>query len=410
MNRLLFVDPDVRALRALESSLSSERHRWDMVFAASAEDGLAALREHPFEVVVCDLQWPDLGGARFLDLVRKECPEAARIAVSARTDGPTVVGALRVAHRFLPTPCPKPVLVNVLLRTCVLQSLVGDRSLRGFIARLTGLPSVPHIYSQLTTAMANPQTSFAAIGRIVEQDPALAAKLLQVVNSAHFALRQKVTRVEQAVPLLGFETLRSLALAVHLTALAEQASPIPGFSPSLLQQHSLLCARIARRLLTGADAQQAYTAALLADVGKIVLAVSLPGAFREVVRVCRGGMPALEAERQCVGFTHAAVGAYVLGLWGLPTGIIEAIAFHHPPVGIPVRSFDVVAAVHVASALTDEVLGPTPAITAEPELLDERLVASLKLDRSLPDWRRMAQEESDLPDAARSEPLPRLVR
>jgi HD-like signal output (HDOD) protein len=374
---------------------------WEMVFALRAEEALTALRAAPVDVVVADLQVRARDDRPFLEVARDECPHAARIAFSARTDGPSVVQALRVAHRVVSKQSAPEVVAHVLQRACTLQDLVADQNLRGFMTRLTGLPAVPEIYAQLNAAIAQADTSFATIGRIVEQDPSLAAKLLQVVNSAHFALSAQVSRVEQAVALLGFETVRSLALSVHLMAQAGRVPAVPGFSLGLQQQHSLLAARIARRLLGGMESQHAFTAALLSDVGRVVFAMCLPRQLALTMSACREGTPLDEAERKHVGFSHAEVGAYLLGLWGLPPFILEAVAFHHVPSGLPLRGLDVLGATHAATVLTDEILSPIPGITCDPPSFDGKLLDILGDDDQVPAWRRLAEQEAHLPDEVR---------
>jgi HD-like signal output (HDOD) protein len=302
-----------------------------------------------------------------------------------------VVEALDAAHRVVTKPCPPEVVAGAVLRAFALQRRLEDPALRGFIASLAGLPPVPHVYAQLSAAMANPDASLPMIGRIVEQDPAIVAKLLQVANSAAVGARERVATVERAVILLGLETLRTLTLSTQLMMLAERA-PVPGFSLARLQEHALLTARIARRLSPGAQAQPAFTAALLADTGKLVLAICVPARFVEVVRACKAGTPVLEAERAVFGFTHAEVGAYVLGLWGLPSAIVEAVAFHHAPGESRPRTLDTLAAVHAAAVLADELGPPLAGVTIAPAALDPSLVEA-GLASSLPDWRRLAKEE-----------------
>jgi HD-like signal output (HDOD) protein len=208
-----------------------------------------------------------------------------------------------------------------------------------------------------------------------------------------------VTTVQQAAALLGVDAVRNLLLSSALVRGAEQAPQVPGFSFQRLQEHALLSARIAQRLMpVPGDRPAAFTAALLANAGKLVLAVGWPKRFAQVVRESASGVPAGEAEREAFGFTHAEVGAYLLGLWGLPASIVEAVAFHHRPSALTLAGFELVVAVHIASVLADEIM-PVPGIT-EPLLFDHGLTEEVGLARSLPRWREIAEEESQLPEPA----------
>jgi HD-like signal output (HDOD) protein len=117
-----------------------------------------------------------------------------------------------------------------------------------------------------------------------------------------------------------------------------------------------------------------------------------------VVQACRAGMPAGQAEREAFGFTHAEVGAYLLGLWGLPATIVEAVAFHHRPSALTLAGFELVVAVHIASVLADEIM-PVPGIS-EPLRFDHGLTEEIGLATSLPRWKEIAEEESQLPEPA----------
>src|SRR5204863_7036626 len=118
----------------------------------------------------------------------------------------------------------------------------------------------------------------------------------------------------------------------------------------------VLTARIAKRLMPkGRQAQDAFTDALLQDIGNLVLAVCIPEKFKKAFLTCQTSRrPAHEVEAELLGVTHAEVGAYLLGLWGLPHPIVEAVAYHHNPAAALERTFDLPTAVSVANALAEE--------------------------------------------------------
>ncbi|MEO8482061.1 MAG: HDOD domain-containing protein, partial [Acidobacteriota bacterium] len=135
-------------------------------------------------------------------------------------------------------------------------------------------------------------------------------------------------------------------------ALAERRQ-LPGLSVDLLQEHSLMTARLAKRLVVNQRvADDAFTAGLLHDIGQIVLSVSMPDRYAEVLRTSRQ-RPLHEAEQEQLGVSHAEVGAYLLGVWGLPFSVVEAVAYHHRPSAVEAGDREVLAAVHVADTLVE---------------------------------------------------------
>ena len=358
LKRVLFVDDEESILAGLRNLLRKQRNRWDMVFAVGGEAALVELAAGPFDVIVSDMRMPGMDGATLLERVKQEHPMTARIVLSGHAERDAVMRAIPVTHQFLSKPCDADTLRSVVERACDLQRFLQNDIVRQAIGRLDKVPSIPRTYSAITTAMGNPSSSLADVARIVERDPAMSAKILQLVNSAYFGLAQRTGSVQQAVSYLGLELLRGLALAAHV--FSEAIPPTDGFSLDRAQAHSLLAAILARRFLSGhKQAEEAFTAAIVQDIGTIVLAVGLPEQFQQIVRTARVTGSSLHAcERELLGTTHAEIGAYLLGSWGLPLTIVETVAYHHTPGLVQEGSREVLAAVHVANAMVDAGLGP----------------------------------------------------
>jgi putative nucleotidyltransferase with HDIG domain len=307
-----------------------------------------------------------------------------------------MIRAIPVAHQFLSKPCDPDVLHNVIQRACQLQDLINDEALRSLMGRIDSLPSPPKIYWELTAALADPGVSMESVAAIIEQDPALAAKLLQLVNSPYFGIAKPVLALRPAVAYLGFELIRGVVLTAHILRTFDGAPPIPGCRVEHLQSYALVTAKVARRLVPRGDAaEQAFTAALLHDVGKIVIAAAFPDRFAEVLRASESGEKLFhEAEREMLGFGHAEVGAYLLALWGLPHPIVEAAAYHHTPTRVAQRGFELVGIVHVADAIVDACLPPLRGITCPHAQLDLAYLETLGVAAQLPTWRRIAEAEA----------------
>jgi HD-like signal output (HDOD) protein len=254
------------------------------------------------------------------------------------------------------------------------------------------LPAAPRLHRELTALLADGGATAGDAAAIIEQDPAMSAKVLQVVNSAFFGLRRQITDVGQAAVLLGLGTLRALVLSSHAFEKFQPTPPIDGFDLDVLQRHCSHVARVARELLPlGPQRDDAFVAALLHDVGLLVLATQDRDYLALVLeRAQREHRPVFEIEQEERGVSHAEVGGELLGLWGLTDGIVEAVAYHHHPQTVPQAQLDAVAAVAIANALVhecDEDAGQRALST-----LDEQYVADLGLAGHVAGWREIAAQ------------------
>jgi HD-like signal output (HDOD) protein len=393
MKRILFVDDEPAVLDGLRRMLRPRREEWEMVFACGGEAALGELKTAPFDVIVSDMRMPGLDGATLLRQVQERYPNVVRIVLSGHTELEAALRAIPIAHQFLTKPCNADTLQETVERACSLRALLGDDAIRSALGDVESLPPVPRVYAALMRALADNDAPLSDVTRLVEQDPAICAKVLQLVNSAFLGVTRKVTSIQQAVSLLGTNMLKNLALSAEVQSTFD-GSRIAGFSFDAHQGHALAVAGIARRLLPDKrSGEDAFTAGMLHDVGKLVVAMRLPDHFRKVLATLRDeGRPMAEVEREIMAVTHAEIGAYLLGLWGLPYAIVEAVANHHVPTRIAFqRSLDVVAAVHIADKLAHESVPEEPVSRAP---LDLAYLETLGVANELPAWRAMAAKHT----------------
>jgi HD-like signal output (HDOD) protein len=383
LKRVLFVDDEPNILEGLQDLLRKYRREMEMVFATGGKAALEELKSRPFDVVVSDMRMPEMDGATFLQKVKEEHPEVIRIVLSGHADRSAIFMALPVSHQFLAKPCDAGTLCRVIERSCRLRAMLSDESLRKQIGDIDKLPSLPRIYTELMDAMSRPDVSGATIARIIEQDSAMSAKVLQLVNSACFGSTRTITRIDHAVMYLGMDLVKNLALTVHVFTSLSDRCPVRVGSFEAMQEHAVLTARVAARLLPeGEQARDALTAALLHDVGQIVLAYCIPERYSAVVEVAQSqDRPLHEVESEILGVNHASVGAYLLGLWGLPFPIVEAVAYHHNPAAAGDEKFGLSSAV----ALADSLVESSP--------IEEAHLKSLNVLEELPRWTNIALQE-----------------
>jgi len=237
--------------------------------------------------------------------------------------------------------------------------------------------------------------SLLQVSRLVEQDPAMVAKVLHLVNSSFFGLSRRLTSIREAVSYLGLSLLRNLIFSVAVFRAFESETPMPGFSHERLQSHALAVAHLAKRICPAREhADDAFVAALLADIGQLVMATHLPTLFADIIARTHADETTLHgAEYTRLGFSHAEVGAYLLGLWQLPYAVVEGVAHHHDASRIPPHRFIAADAAYIAHALVQSTaFAPKDPFDVPVVALDARYLEALGVQDELPAWRAMADE------------------
>ncbi len=350
MNQILFVESDPNNLAELKAAVESQQTGWSATFVTSAHAALNLLSNRWFDVMFTALELPGIDGIDLLEQVRIHHPSIIRVLLAEPIDDARLDRALSIAQRFVAKPWDMPTLVANLESVLGAWPRTDNPLVRTIVGRLTALPAASSTYPKLVNVMAQPDSSLEQIAAVIVTDPGLSAKLLQVVNSAFFGLPFKVASVPQAVSYLGLTSLRALVLLTSVFAAAEGCPLVDGFSAPRLQRHSLLCARLARSLVTQrANRDDAFTGGLLHDIGMLALAVGMNKRYALALRHAeRSGRPLAEVETSFLGTSHVAVGAYLASVWGLPGVVVDSIELHHDADATDVEHADVVNAVRLA--------------------------------------------------------------
>jgi putative nucleotidyltransferase with HDIG domain len=389
MRRILFVDDEPKVLDGLKRMLHGMRREWEMAFATSGQDALEILRTQPFDVLISDMRMPGMDGYQLLDRVRRLYPQVVRIILSGYSDHEMILKSVLTAHQFLAKPCEAEVLKATVARAFALRDLLKDDSLIKLISRIDTLPSLPTLYVKVIDELNSPNSSIQKIAEIISRDVGMTAKILQLANSAFFGLSQHVNNPLRAVTILGLDTIKALIMTVHIFSQFDRSTPT-GFSITDLWTHSMQCGVLAKTIAKAEDqgriaVEDAFMGGLLHDVGKLVLIANLSDRYGEAMAIAaETNRPLWEAEHQVFGTTHAQVGAYLMGLWGLPDRIVEAIAFHHNPTECLDQSFSTLTVVHVADALEHDLPKGMEQETAT--RLNREYLGRLQLTDRLPSW------------------------
>ena len=200
------------------------------------------------------------------------------------------------------------------------------------IEKMGELPSLPQHLLRIQQVATDTRSSAEDLAQCILQDQALTMRVLRVVNSAMYQRRnqERVRTVRRAVIIMGFETVRKLALGLSVFDMMSKLSRSPYLAT--ITKHSLLAAGFAQLLAEESGRvmpEEAFVTALIHDIGKVVLLECSPAAMDDVLHSKAGGVPALEAERRYFGITHDRAGRRLAARWGLPQELQNAIGDHH---------------------------------------------------------------------------------
>ena len=381
MIRIVFVDDEVYVLQAMQRAMHGMRQEWNMEFLPSGAAALDSLAKTPAEVIVSDMRMPGMDGWQLLAEVKKLHPQTVRLVLSGHADPGAIMRSVGTAHQYIAKPCDSATLKSAIVQSQTLKNLLSSDVLALLVGDVGLLPSFPKAYQDISSCLQSPNASLTDAARIIGRDVAMTANIMKLVNSAFFGARQTISSIDRAVAYLGLETLGSLVLG-HSLFRSQGSSATDNSSLEGLWRHCLRTATTARAIaqferLPRARAEEAFLAGMLHDVGRVVFATRSA--------TTAGGLETPDQDMNAQAEAHhAVVGAYLLGLWGFPSQIVEAVALHHTPSRRSDTGFGVTVLVHVADRLAHRCgahLTSTEELGLEPGLLEE-----LGLAGHLPQW------------------------
>ena len=352
MTRILIVDDD----RLVRKSLATRLRRCpdlDARFAAGTAEALGVMARQPIDVLLTDLRMPELGGEVLLKAARRHFPNQIRLAMSGHMDRGGWARMTPLVHGAIQKPCSWPKLSGLLRVAVEVQTRVRSSGALPALGELDGLPATPALFVRLGEALADPSVGLNEVGAMVEKEPAVAAQVLRIANSAWLGIPRAVRSIREALTFLGIVRVRELALAAELhTALGRRAARA-GLDLRRAQADATRTGHLAGRLVHDAQPDVASTAGLLLGAGTLALAAAAPAQWRQVnQRVALGSPDRAQAERDQLGCEHSAAGALVLTRWGLPLEIVHAVGMQSVQPSCHPSELDVAAACYVAQRLT----------------------------------------------------------
>lgn len=389
--RILFVGTEKQD--GLEHVSSGFDDDWKVEFTETPAEAMQKLQSSPFDVVIADLEATLSDQVSLLEVVKSDFPQASRILLTEDSRATSALELIDIAHQQLPRPFDYETLKFVLRRATELNRLVDDPALRHVLANVNSLPNIPQLYTTITQELNSDDPSMRRIGELVTQDIGMTAKVLQVANSVLMGARVEIVDPIQATVQMGSDLVRSLVLGTKVFDHFDGASL--GLSVPDLLNHSVRVGTFAQRIcrqerVAREESDAAFTSGLLHDVGKLILATNLPDSYADCTQLAgERSVPLCVAEKEILGSTHAEVGAYLVGLWGLPDRVFHTMLDHHSPLNSGNRDFGALAAVHVANAFdyqcdpADEPDGAGKGL----ERVDLEYVEEIQATKHLTAWR-----------------------
>jgi len=393
--RILFVDDEPLILQGLQRLLRPMRHEWEMDFAEGGAKAMECGSAVAYDVVVSDMMMPGIDGAQLLKEFQRNSPQTIRLILSGKLEQQYAMKCVGVAHQYLSKPCEPEALKNTLSRVTSLDYVAHNERILKLLPRLERLPSIPALYSEIVQLLNDPEVCMENVGAVIGRDMAITAQILKVVNSSFFGLPRHISDPVEATSYLGVDTVKALVLATNVFSQFEGGTSNT-FSVEALAKHSQQVGAAARAIALAERAprlvvSECLVGGFLHDAGKLVLVANLPDEFQQAAAlVAEQDLHPLDAEREVFGATHAEIGGYLLGLWGLPSAVVEAISLHHTPQNCQTHNFSALTAVHVANALVWE---RTPAACdSQKTAVNIEYLSALGLSERLPDWSCVVDE------------------
>jgi len=394
---ILFVSADRDEARLVQEGLADMRPRWQMESLEDPVKALARVQAGAVDAAVIDLLLPGTSGVDLLRSIMEGSPTTLRIGLTSGSERHAIQQVGAPVHQLLSKPCDPMVLKAVLARAFASQDFVSHDAFQRLLASITSLPVLPQIYNELMKELRSEDCSLERAGLIVARDMGLSAKILQLVNSAFFGLGRTIGHPSEAAMFIGSENLRALVLSLQVFSQFQQLK-LAEFSVENLWKHSWTTGVLAKKLCEFEEtnrtvADESFISGLLHDLGKLVLAANFAPRLEENIRLARERQHTLwEQEFKIWGASHAELGGHLLSKWGLASGVVEAVAFHHRPAQARCQTFCAVTAVHVANTL-----GRPPAGTGQvpQQSVDQEYLRGLGLADRIDGWKQMLREASE---------------
>ncbi|MBI3415705.1 MAG: HDOD domain-containing protein [Verrucomicrobia bacterium] len=403
--RILFVNSQPAERQLFQQLLADQQDAWNIAFVSSAQEALALLTREPADVLFADAQLADMPGLELLAEAAKIRPRTVRFVLADEANNELIMQCVWNTHQYLSKQSSPGEFVTTVSRSLAADSWLANEKLKTLVTRMRTLPALPSLYFEVLRELNSPTASAERVGEIIGKDLAMTAKIVQMVNSAYFGLPRTITTPTEAVLILGMETVKSLVLSIHAYAQFDKVRPLY-FTAEKVWKHCLRVGAAAKRITelefnNPKLAEEALTAGLFHDLGKLLMATNVADEYNGAQALAKKqNLPLWEVEKEIFGATHGETGAYLLGLWGLSTPIVEAVALHNAPSRTLEKMFAPLTAVHVANAFDYETNPEKDSLA--PPALDLAYLTETGMAGRLADWQQAIADPTQRKPVAKS--------
>ena len=380
MHSILFVDDEKAILKSLQKLFTG--HNFKLYFAQEGKQALKIMSENDIEMVVSDMRMPQMNGHKLLKEVQMLYPKTIRIILSGSSDEKECYKAVLdgSAKIYLLKPMEPMQMLDVIPYLFEFRDMLASKNILDFINKIDQLPAVTDIYTKICVLVEN-GASTAAIASIIEEDPAVSAKILQLINSAFY--NKKIGSVKQAVIYLGLNAIKNMVLSTSIFSYV--AANSTSYFNRLFSNHAILTNKILefeyKAFFKKKLPENYMTAGLLHDIGLVILQQHFSDNYMNGFKESSlQGRPFYVAESEMFAVNHQEIGGYLLEWWGIPYPIVESSLYHHNPLDSSTMNRQLVCAVHIADYYAWSYLGKKDYVK-----LDDRVFDSLGLNQEICD-------------------------
>ncbi|MDP1724993.1 MAG: HDOD domain-containing protein [Alphaproteobacteria bacterium] len=386
--KILIVDNQPKVYQGLKRVLWTQKPDWDLFYAENGQKALELIDEQKFDVIVSDIKMPVMNGSELLNHVYTKHPDIIRIVLSGQCDQDSAFKLVSTTHLFLAKPCDHKTFTDFIERAMKNKLILNNPDIIKIINGIQNIPSMPYTYLKLNHILEQKNVNVNTIVDIISNDVALAAKILQMVNSAFFSLNWRVTNLNQAIHVLGIDTLKMLVLSYGLIQKFE-VKQIGKFSTDILWQENINVAFLAKELAIKSNesediVEEVFVSSLLLKIGILLLAQNYYLKFEEALKLAiETSSILIDVEKDLYACSHAEIGAYLLSIWGLPSEIVETVALHMNPRCEDSKTSNILKYAHYASSF----IGASSKLIPNPHAqLKTDFIEFMKIEKKINDF------------------------
>ena len=350
---LLLADSDTKFLQLISNHPALHEAGWNIKTVKSGDEALSALKHSQFDILIANLILPKTPGDILLAHTKRDYPNSLRFLIHEAEDSRSLQKGTGLAHRYLEKPITPERLVQSVDQVLRTQLRIRRKEVVQIVRDTKELHINTRPMQELLKTADDPNCNIDDLIPVVSQHPTAVATIFQIANTAFFGTGGRIETIGEAIQMLGMDFVRNLAI----TELAKkQLSLPPGLQEiaNAILKHSIDTSQCGLQMrqfdVSMKQVQRLSSLALLHDLGKLVLLKNKGDDYADILgRSIENNRPCWRLEQALFGCDHAAIGAFLFAMWGLPENIIRAVAWHHEPLALPSDGFSSISLLHLAN-------------------------------------------------------------